>query len=278
VFFKAETGKSRLSTECIDQTVMTIRKIISGGQTGADQAALDVAIDYGIPHGGWIPKGRKTEKGRLPDKYRLKELSSIDYAKRTELNVIDSEGTLILSHGPLTGGSALTKSLAKKHNRSCLHVDLNSMSEYKAVEAIRSWIESRDIHVLNVAGPRASEDLEIYDATQRVLKAVIYPPPERMTPQYPKTVEEAVERLMTKMPLEEKVRLTKLEEGELPLLNHSLGAYIREHFGLVMNNDLRQSVNAVAGEKIFHEDRASVIIIHELWKRLRQTHAMRVVK
>jgi predicted Rossmann-fold nucleotide-binding protein len=81
---------------------MMISKIISGGQTGVDQAALDVAIALGIPHGGWIPKGRKTENGALPDKYRLKEMSTSSYAKRTEQNVIDSEGTLIISLGPLT--------------------------------------------------------------------------------------------------------------------------------------------------------------------------------
>ena len=71
-----------------------IKKIISGGQTGADRAALDVAIELGIPHGGWVPKGRMAEDGRLPGNYRLSETSTIDYNQRTELNVIDSEGTL----------------------------------------------------------------------------------------------------------------------------------------------------------------------------------------
>ena len=78
-----------------------IKKIISGGQTGADQAALDVAIESGIPHGGWIPKGRKTENGRLPDKYQLKEMATSSYPKRTEQNIIDSHGTLIISNGKL---------------------------------------------------------------------------------------------------------------------------------------------------------------------------------
>ena len=81
-----------------------IRKIISGGQTGADQAALDFAIDRGIPHGGWVPKGRKTETGMLPEKYQLKEMETASYSKRTEQNVIDSDGTFIISHGTLTGG------------------------------------------------------------------------------------------------------------------------------------------------------------------------------
>ena len=96
---------------------MKIEKIVSGGQTGVDQAALDVAIEMGIPHGGWVPKGRKTEKGRLPDKYNVRETNAIDYDQRTELNVIDSEATLLFSNGTLKGGSALTQRLARKHNK-----------------------------------------------------------------------------------------------------------------------------------------------------------------
>ena len=89
-----------------------VKKIISGGQTGADRAGLDIAIEWGIPHGGWIPKGRKTENGRLPIRYHLKEINAIDYTQRTELNVVDSDGTLLFSHGVLKGGSALTQEFA----------------------------------------------------------------------------------------------------------------------------------------------------------------------
>ena len=85
-----------------------ITKIISGGQTRADQAALDFAIEHDIPHGGWIPKGRKTETGILPDKYKLDEMPTASYPKRTERNILDSDGTLIFSRGKLTGGPAVT--------------------------------------------------------------------------------------------------------------------------------------------------------------------------
>lgn len=100
-----------------------LTKIISGGQTWAYRAALDVAIELGIPHGGWIPKGRKTEDGVLPYKHQLQEMRTASYPKRTEQNVIDSDGTLILSHGKLTGRSALTVKMAMKHGRPYLHVD-----------------------------------------------------------------------------------------------------------------------------------------------------------
>ena len=111
---------------------MMLKKIISGGQTGADQAALDAAIKYNFPHGGWITKGRKTEDGRLPDNYKLEEMPTDSYPKRTEQNIIDSKGTVIISHGKLTGGSKLTQGLANKHNRPCLHIDLNETPAFIA--------------------------------------------------------------------------------------------------------------------------------------------------
>ena len=117
-----------------------IEKIISGGQTGVDQAALDVAIELNIPHGGWIPKGRKTEDGILPDKYQLKEMSTASYPKRSEQNILDSNGTLIISHGKLTGGSALTRRLAKKHKKPWLHIDLSKISALIASEEIINWL------------------------------------------------------------------------------------------------------------------------------------------
>jgi hypothetical protein len=152
---------------------MIISKIISGGQTGVDQAALDVAIALGIPHGGWVPKGRKTENGALPDKYRLKVMPTSSYAKRTEQNVIDSEGTLIISLGPLTGGSELTHKTAILHDRPCLHIDLATLNTHQAVKTVRSWIVRHGIEILNIAGPRASENPEIYDMTMKTLKAVL---------------------------------------------------------------------------------------------------------
>ena len=92
-------------------------KIISGGQTGADRAALDFAIKHNIPHGGWMPKGRKAEDGPLPDRYQLEEMPTASHRARTEQNVIDSDGTVIISHGILTGGSAYTAKMARKHSR-----------------------------------------------------------------------------------------------------------------------------------------------------------------
>lgn len=147
-----------------------LKKVISGGQTGADQAGLDVAIKLGIPHGGWIPKGRMTEVGPLPEKYNLQEMTTKSYHKRTEQNILDSDGTLIVSHGKLTGGSKLTVDLAKKHCRPFLHLDLKSMSMVYAGRMLVSWLTDNGIKVLNVAGTRGSKDPEIYDATVKLLE------------------------------------------------------------------------------------------------------------
>jgi hypothetical protein len=147
-------------------------KIISGGQTGADRAALDYAIEFSIPYGGWVPKGRKTEDGTLPDKYKLQEMPTSDYSKRTEKNILAADGTLIVSHGRLTGGSALTQFLSEKRDKPFIHVDFNRMSIDEASEAVRIWLEKNQIETLNVAGPRASKDPAIYEATRRLLDAV----------------------------------------------------------------------------------------------------------
>jgi hypothetical protein len=150
-----------------------VKKIISGGQTGADQAALDVAIKLGISHGGWIPKGRLTETGMLDDKYHLKEMETANYNKRTEQNVIDSDGTLIISHGKLTGGSEYTRDMALGHGRPWLHIDLNKIEPFQAARQIKSWIAKYEIKVLNVAGPRASKDTAICRSTTDVLERAL---------------------------------------------------------------------------------------------------------
>ena len=150
-----------------------IDKIISEGQTGADRAALDVAIELGIPHGGWLPKGRKTEAGRLPAKYQLSEMPTDSYQQRTEQNIIDSDGTLIISRGELSGGSEYTRQMAEKHGKPWIHVDASRMSIDAAVQLVSAWINGSETKILNVAGPRASEHRKIYDTTKRLLAVLI---------------------------------------------------------------------------------------------------------
>ncbi|MDQ5987173.1 MAG: hypothetical protein CSYNP_02910 [Syntrophus sp. SKADARSKE-3] len=152
-----------------------ITKIISGGQTGADRAALDFAIKHNIPHGGWIPKGRLAEDGRLSDSYQLQEMPTPHYSKRTERNVLDSDGTVIVSHGLLKGGSALTREFAKCYGKPWLHLDLDELTIDLAAKELLSWLTRNDIKILNVAGPRGSENPKIYTMTVDVLEKALSP-------------------------------------------------------------------------------------------------------
>lgn len=151
-------------------------RVVSGGQTGVDQAALDVAIALEMPHSGWIPAGRWTEDGPLPDRYQnMRQTQTSAPAERTERNVIDSDGTLLFSRGRLTGGSLLTEQLAERHGRPCLCIDLSSSANKDMVVVaarVRSWLETNKIRSLNVAGPRHSKDPEIYSDTKRALFSI----------------------------------------------------------------------------------------------------------
>ena len=150
---------------------MKLRKIVSGGQTGVDRAALDVALELGIPSGGWCPKGRVAEDGLIASRYPLTETSSADYAQRTERNVRDSDGTLILNRGAyLSGGTAQTREVALRLRRPCLVIDLTSSLPSAA---ILLWLQTRRIGALNVAGPRESKQAGIYGEALRYLREVL---------------------------------------------------------------------------------------------------------
>jgi hypothetical protein len=272
-----------------------IVKIISGGQTGVDRAALDTAIRLGVPYGGWIPKGRLTEDGPLPETYALKETASAVYAERTEKNVLDADGTLIIARGKLCGGTAYTREMAAKHGRPWLHVDLRQTPAFRAALAIRQWIATQRIMVLNVAGPRASKDPRIYNDTLALLESVFYlsladeipekPAESGMAPEAaaasepPACVRDALQQLSAGLPLKDRVTIANMTEGELPALLPTLGEYIVHRFGLPSGNiPLMRSCRWVARRSIKTEEAAARLIIRELWKLLRRTHALRRVK
>ena len=145
-----------------------LRKIISGGQTGADRAAWDSAIEAGIAMAGSFPRA-SGETVRFPPISRMTETASGDPMERTRLNVIDSDATLLFSHGPPTGGSRLTAEFAAEHLKPLLHVDFSAVSLENGLKRAAEWIEANKIGVLNIAGPRASEDPLIYQAVREFL-------------------------------------------------------------------------------------------------------------
>jgi putative molybdenum carrier protein len=149
---------------------LRIRRIVSGGQTGVDRAALDVALRHGIPCGGWCPKGRLAEDGPLPELYPLKETPSSIYAERTAWNVRDSDATLILTWGPPTDGTAFTIRVAESDGKPFLIVDL---AETSAPQEVLDWAERHGVRTLNIAGPRASKFPGIYEDAVSFLDALL---------------------------------------------------------------------------------------------------------
>jgi len=143
-----------------------LRRIVSGGQTGVDRAALDAALALGLSAGGWCPRGRRAEDGCLARRYPLAETPSAAYAQRTEWNVRDSDGTLVLNRGTLDGGTLYTVQMALRHGRPCLVLALEARP---APAPVRAWIARNRIRTLNIAGPRESKRRGIYGEARAML-------------------------------------------------------------------------------------------------------------
>jgi hypothetical protein len=131
-----------------------LKKIVSGGLPGVEKAALDAAIKLDIPHEGWTYKSRRTENDALPVQYNVKEIANPSYFERLEKNIKGSDGTVILSYGKLIGGTNATSDLAKKHNKPCLRLELNSCTLNQASSSIRKWMENHGIEEIFFTGSK----------------------------------------------------------------------------------------------------------------------------
>ena len=147
-----------------------IKKIISGGQTGVDRAALDVALELGIPCGGWCPMGRHAEDGPIAEHYPLQETSDIDHTVRTEFNTRDSDGCLIINRGVLHGGTAYAVEMAKHLHKPVQLIDVESPPP---LSEIKNWLEANDVRTLHIGGPRESSRPGIYAQAQSLIRALL---------------------------------------------------------------------------------------------------------
>jgi hypothetical protein len=151
--------------------------IVSGGQTGADRAALDFAIENGLPHEGWCPKGRLAEDGRIDAAYNLTETPSRRYALRTEWNIRDSDATVVFSIMPRpAGGTRLTLKLARLFEKPLLHLARHETDAATAADRLREFIWAHEVRRLNLAGPRASQEPDVGLFVRDVLRAALLNP------------------------------------------------------------------------------------------------------
>ncbi len=183
--------------------------------------------------------------------------------------------------------------MAKKHDRPCLHIDLNERDILPAALEILNWLDEHGIKVLNVAGPRASKDPKIYKVVKEILESLLIlnasvdrifssfrfskTAPDKNT-RKPATVEEAVDRLMSEMNLKDLNKVAKMSEDDLINLHFTVGMWIRNSFVYPRNDKLLQSCREVSGDKYLHWAQMHMVIIRELWKRLQETHKLKVVK
>lgn len=220
-------------------------------------------------------------------------MATDSYQDRTEQNVIDSDGTVIISHGKLTGGSAYTQRMAKKHKRPCLHIDLKKFDVLPASLEILSWLGENSIKVLNVAGPKKSRDPAIYKMVGEVMTGLwllssnrnqflhslkLNKPVRTADTKKPETVDAAVKRLMSEMALKDLTKLTKMTEYYLINLHYTVGMWIRNNFVYPRNDKLLESCREVSGDKYLHYAQMHMVILRKPWKRLQETHKLKVVK
>ena len=273
-----------------------IKKIISGGQTVSDQAALDAAMILGISHGGYIPWGRMTEIGTLPSKYKLQELNTDNHFHCIERNVKESKGTLIICAGGLNDDSKYAKIRTIKHSHHLFVIDLELTPSFKAPTLINDWIQLNNIDVLYIIGPFTREYLNIDRHMTIIVEGALLlstmdaPQGSKVTDYYkdmylqklpvlPKTVDEAVEQIISDMTLEERVRIANFDKEELRVINYSLSIFIRNHlFMKDINKELFESCRIASENKNLNERTAALVIIENLWEKLQKTHRLRVVK
>jgi hypothetical protein len=273
-----------------------IEKIISGGRPGAERAALDAAIKLGMAYGGWIPKEGSRLGGMKADRYNLTPMPTTDRTESFKKNIRESDGTLMLSHGTLSSDVKNTKNTIQRYSTPLLHVDLNSTNAFNAASLINDWLIDNDLNILHVTGPTENEDGKIYSATLDILQAVYFlnltetsmnqsmgaqellaQPLKTAVP--PKTVQAAVDIIINEMHLKDRTLMANLRKEELAPLQLNLGLYIRKKLDIWSQDaTLYHACVAAAEKENLDKSNMPMVLIMLMWKKLKDTHRLRVVK
>jgi len=231
-----------------------------------------------ITHGGWVPKDRLAKNGVIPAKYQLRETPSTGHTDHMEKNVLESDATLIISRGGLTGGALISQKRAILSARPCLHIDLYMTPVLQAVSIISSWIRLNRIEVLNVTGQKTDTDSIIYQDTINLLeKALCVNLVKNFIDQFlagPDSISQMVEvvvgQIVSALSLKKKVIIANLRLEEIQTLQYALDLYISSRLETAEADDV--------GNISLNADRTYTVIMEKLWNRLRETHRLKVVK
>ena len=273
-----------------------IEKIISGGRSGAEMAALDAGIKLGIAYGGWIPKDDSSPGGINTDKYNLTEMPTSNRIETFKKNIRESDGVLMLSHGRSSSHVKNTKRLTQRYSTPLLHVDLNGTNAFDAASLINDWVVDNDLIILHVTGPTEIEDDKIYSATLDILQAVYFLnltdtsmnqsmgaqellADSLNTAVQPKTVAAAVDIIINEMHLKDRTLMANLEKEELAPLQLTLGLYIQKKLDIWFQDaTLYQACVSAAEKENLDKSNLPMVLIKMMWKKLKDTHRLRVVK
>jgi hypothetical protein len=265
-----------------------VRQIISGGESGVERAALDLAIQLGIAHGGWVAPGRRVDDGVLPGRYRLTEIAIAKIGAVSQANLDIADGVLFISRGKLVGPPARLHRRVQESGQPHLTIDLNTHTRFQSSLLINAWLKAQALERLFITGPRENAQPGIYRDTMDCFRAAWWalmmvepvenPKPSPTRGNVPKTLTEAVARLIDVLPLKDKVSIANMGADEIAGLNATLGRYVQKHFGIWDGNrDLMQSCMQAMKRNQLSDNEIAALIVDRLAQELRQTHVLRVL-
>ena len=273
-----------------------LEKIISCGRPGAEQAALDAAVKLGVAFGGWLPKESDPKFEPDTDKYNRIELASTQQIEANKTNIRKSDGTLLLSHGTHGFETHEIAVAARRYSMPLLQIDLNQVNAFNAAGMINDWIMDNAISVLHVSGPSLTEDQRIYQATHDIIQAVYFlnltessvslnmdskdqTSQKSGAEKRPHNVEEAVDSIIEAMSLKDRTQLANFRVEEIPSLQLTLGLYIKAKLDFWSGRpDFDQSCEVAAEEEKLDKSNMPMVLIKLIWKKLRATHRLRIIK